>query len=108
MWKEIGNACEWEYPRTPSARLLWDWRATEAVLEFFAHDEGRVHRSGESDSGGGVGRIVKERMEGRAHPRPYSFFFVFLCSFFLLVRKTGSAFVWFFPFVFPSGCWGAG
>ena len=34
LWKEIGRACEWEHPRAPSIRLLWDGRATEAVLEF--------------------------------------------------------------------------
>ena len=34
MWKDIVEACEWEHPRTPSVRLLWDGRATEAVLEF--------------------------------------------------------------------------
>ena len=25
---------EWKRPRTPAVRLLWDGRATEAVLEF--------------------------------------------------------------------------
>ena len=34
MWKDIGEACEWEHPRIPSVRLLWDGPATEAVLEF--------------------------------------------------------------------------
>ena len=34
MWKEIGKACQWKHPRTPSVRLLLDGRATEAVLEF--------------------------------------------------------------------------
>ena len=34
MWKAIGKACEWKRPRTPSVGLLWDGRATEAVLEF--------------------------------------------------------------------------
>ena len=32
--EEIERACEWKRPRTPSVRLLWDGRATEAVLEF--------------------------------------------------------------------------
>ena len=27
-------ACEWEHPRTPLVRLLWDVRAAGAVLEF--------------------------------------------------------------------------
>ena len=30
----MGEACEWEHPRTPSVRLLWDVRAAGAVLEF--------------------------------------------------------------------------
>ena len=34
MWKDVGEACEWEHPRTPSVRLLWDVRAADAVLEI--------------------------------------------------------------------------
>ena len=34
LWRDIGEACEWRHPRTPSVRLLWDVRAAEAVLEF--------------------------------------------------------------------------
>ena len=34
LWKDVGEACEWEHPRTPSVRLLWDVRAAGAVLEF--------------------------------------------------------------------------
>lgn len=34
MLKEIQKACEWKHPCTPSVRLLWDGRATDAVLEF--------------------------------------------------------------------------
>ena len=34
LWKDIGEACEWEHLRTPSARLLWNRRATEVALEF--------------------------------------------------------------------------
>ena len=34
MWKEIGKACEWRYPCTPSVRLLWDGKVTGAVLKF--------------------------------------------------------------------------
>ena len=32
--KEIGKACEWKRPRTPSVRLQWEMKATGAVLEF--------------------------------------------------------------------------
>ena len=34
LWKDVGEACEWKHPRTPSVRLLWDVRAAGAVLEF--------------------------------------------------------------------------
>ena len=34
LWRDVGEACEWEHPRTPSVRLLWDVRAAGAVLEF--------------------------------------------------------------------------
>ena len=34
MCKEIRKACEWKHPHTPSFRLLWDGRATEAVIKF--------------------------------------------------------------------------
>ena len=30
----MGKACEWEHPRAPSVRLLWDVRAAGAVPEF--------------------------------------------------------------------------
>ena len=33
LWKDVGEACEWDHPRTPSVRLLWDVRAADAVLE---------------------------------------------------------------------------
>ena len=45
----MGEACEWEHPRTPSVRLLWDVRAAGAVLEFLRTTRvgcigvGRVH-----------------------------------------------------------------
>ena len=32
--KGVGVACDWERPRAPSVRLLWDVRATDAVLGF--------------------------------------------------------------------------
>ena len=34
MWRDIGKVCGWRHPRAPSVRLLWDGRATEAVLDF--------------------------------------------------------------------------
>ena len=30
----MAEACDWERPRAPSIRLLWDVRAAGAVLEF--------------------------------------------------------------------------
>lgn len=66
MWKEIGKACKWKHPRTLPVRLLWDWRATEAVLEFLRttrlgcigtervppEEEGRGGREGEEGGPG--------------------------------------------------------
>ena len=34
LWERVGKDREWERPRAPVVRLLWDVRATEAVLEF--------------------------------------------------------------------------
>ena len=34
LWKDVGEACEWEHPCTSSVRFLWDARAVGAVLEF--------------------------------------------------------------------------
>ena len=51
LWKDVGEACEWEHPRTPSVRLLWDTRAAGAVLEFL-----RTTRAGCI----GVGRVPPE------------------------------------------------
>ena len=45
LWKDNGEACEWEHLCAPSARLLSDGRAMEAVLEF-SDDEGGMLRSG--------------------------------------------------------------
>ena len=47
----MGEACEWEYPRTPSVRLLWCVRAAGAVLKFL-----RTTRVGRM----GVGRTLPE------------------------------------------------
>ena len=33
--EKIGKACEWKRPRTPSVRLRWEVKATEAVSELF-------------------------------------------------------------------------
>ena len=51
LWKDVGEACEWEHPRAPSVKLLWDVRAAGAVLEFL-----RTTRVGCI----GVGRILPE------------------------------------------------
>ena len=34
MWEGVGKGCEWESPRAPAVRLLWDVRAVDAVVEF--------------------------------------------------------------------------
>ena len=34
LWERVGKDCEWESPRAPAVRLLWDVRAMEAVVEF--------------------------------------------------------------------------
>ena len=54
LWKDVGEACEWENPRTPSVRLMWDVRAAEAVLEFL-----RTTRVGCI----GVGRVPPDKGE---------------------------------------------
>ena len=33
LWKRIGRDYQWQHPRAPSVRWLWDERATEVVLE---------------------------------------------------------------------------
>ena len=70
MWGAIGMACEWKRPRTPSVRLLWDGRATEAVLEFLCTT--RVGWIGADrlprEEGEGEDSENEER-EGWAHPR---------------------------------------
>ena len=53
MWKDVGEACEWKHPRTPSVRLLWDVRAAGAVLEFLRTT--RVGRIGVGSPPGGQG-----------------------------------------------------
>ena len=55
MWKETGRACEWKRLRTPSVRLLWDGRATKAVLDFL-----RTTRVGSI----GTERVPPEEEEG--------------------------------------------
>ena len=34
LWKDIGKAQEWKYPRAPSGKWLWKEKSTEAVLAF--------------------------------------------------------------------------
>ena len=54
LWKDVGEVCRRERPRAPSVRLLWDGRATDAVLEFL-----RTTRVGCI----GTGRVPPEDME---------------------------------------------
>ena len=77
------------------------------AVRFFAHDEGPVHWSGESALGGGGGRTVRERREGRAHPRlhPCSFVFPSLLSFGAKIFRV--RFPLSFSLFFPSGGWGS-
>ena len=85
MWRVIGKACEWEDPRTPSVRLLWNGRATEAVLEFLRPTRVGcigVGREPPEDEGGEDSE-GEERGPGR--PIPYYFPFVFPLSLFFLV-----------------------
>ena len=30
----VGKDCEWQRPRAPAVRLLWDARAVDVVMEF--------------------------------------------------------------------------
>ena len=97
MWKDIGEACEWEHPRIPSVRPLWDGRATEAVLEFL-----RTTRVGcigaeripPEDRGGSA----MERREGQGPPRIY-ISFVLPFFFFLYGARLSSG--WVVSLVFP-------
>ena len=34
LWRDIGEALRWKWPRTPLVRYLWERKATDAVLEF--------------------------------------------------------------------------
>ena len=109
MWKTIEEACEWDHPRTPLDRLLWDGRATEAVLEFL-----RTTR---------VGCIGTERAppedeevednegeeEGLAHPGLHLVSFVFPLFLFSFGARNQIRFPSFlyFSFLYPLRCWGA-
>ena len=68
LWKDVGEACEWEHPRTPSVRLLWDVRAAGAVLEFL-----RTTRVGfigaERVPPGDRGEDTEGEDGGQGHPR---------------------------------------
>ena len=34
LWERVGKDCEWELPKAPAVRILWDVRAVDAVVEF--------------------------------------------------------------------------
>ena len=98
LWKGVGEACEWEHPRTPSVRLLWDVRAAGAVLEFL-----RTTRVGCM----GVGRVPPEDRgedtdgeEGQGRPRMYLSFLFFLGAFTFFFWGRGWRFRLFFPLSF--------
>ena len=57
LWKDVGEALEWDRPRAPSVRHLWKGKATNAVLEFL-----RTTRVGCV----GIGRIPPEDREERS------------------------------------------
>ena len=48
----IGRDCQWQHPRAPSVRWLWDERATEAVLECLGGTRVRVQGAGWEGKGG--------------------------------------------------------
>ena len=97
LWKDIGEACEWERPRAPSVRILWDSRATEAVLVFL-----RTTRAGcigaERVPPEDRGEISEGEGGGPGPSLECIFPSFFLCSSFLSVRLRGSG-----GFSFVSG-----
>ena len=66
LWKDVAEACEWERPRAPSVRLLWDVRAVGAVPEFL-----RTTSVGCIGTEGVLPEDVGEDADGgdQAHPR---------------------------------------
>ena len=103
MWKEIGKACEWKHPRTPSVRLLWDGRTTEGVLEILRTTRvGCIgaERAPPEEEGG----TVRER--GRSGPPLdcFAFSFVFpLLLFSFGVESSRTRFPLSFPLFLPNG-----
>ena len=99
--KAIGKTCEWEHPRTPSVRLLWDGRATEAVLDFL-----RTTRVGcigveSAPGGGGGGGTVRARREGQAPLRLYFFLRLSVVRLFFGANHPSCAVSSVLSFVFP-------
>ena len=94
MWKEIGKACERKHSHTPSFRLLWDGRATEAVLEFLRTTRVGCIGTERDPPEEEEGRIVRKRREGWAHPRLYLFPSSFLYwSFLFGANFSGASFL---------------
>ena len=96
MWRRIERLCEWETPRAPAVRLMFDdVRATPAVLPFLRDTRvGRMvplHSRGEEgeEDGEESGRelIAKGRRAGRDRLEGVSFlclsFAPLVCLFFL-------------------------
>ena len=68
LWNDVAEACEWERPRAPSVRLLWDARAAGAVLEFLRTTRVsciEMERVIPED----MWRMQTERKGAQAHPR---------------------------------------
>ena len=89
LWKDVAEACEWERPRAPSVRLLWDVRAVGAVLEFVRRGSNVQEWIGSPQRTGG--RMRTERRGGQALPRMYiSFAFpLLLLSFWYEIFSGG-------------------
>ena len=94
LWERVGKGCEWEHPRAPAARLLWDIKATDAVVGLLESTRVRCRTAarviGPREKEGQASR-GKKRKGGRTSLRlhfPLSPFFSF-------------AFVLLFPLFFP-------
>ena len=82
LWERAGRDCEWERPRAPAFRLLWDTRATDAVVQFLGSTgvgcraAERVLRPREED---GLASGGEEEEGGPGSPYIVLSFVLFLC-----------------------------
>ena len=78
----VGKDCNWEHPRAPAVRWLWDVRATGAVLGFLegtrvgCRASTREARGPREGGKAGIGRGG-----GRAEPTLGWLYFPFFCLF---------------------------